>query len=87
MAQAAEHLIPVELELGGKDPMIVLEDAHLERAANGAVWGAFTNSGQVCMSVERVYVHERVYPEFLRLVKEKQQPCVTVFPIRPKSAR
>lgn len=71
MAQAAEHLIPVELELGGKDPMIVLEDAHLERAAAGAVWGAFTNSGQVCMSVERVYVQERVYPEFLRLVKEK----------------
>ncbi|MGG4496111.1 aldehyde dehydrogenase family protein [Brevibacillus reuszeri] len=71
MAAAAEHLIPVELELGGKDPMIVFEDAHLERAANGAVWGAFTNSGQVCMSVERLYVHERVYPEFLRLVTEK----------------
>ncbi|EMT50185.1 MULTISPECIES: aldehyde dehydrogenase family protein [Brevibacillus] len=80
MAQAAEHLIPVELELGGKDPMIVLEDAHLERAANGAVWGAFTNSGQVCMSVERVYVHERVYPEFLRLVKEKTAALRHGFP-------
>lgn len=71
MAAAAEHLIPVELELGGKDPMIVLADAHLERAANAAVWGAFTNSGQVCMSVERVYVHESVYPKFLQLVTKK----------------
>lgn len=71
MAAAAEHLIPVELELGGKDPMIVFEDAHLERAANGAIWGAFTNSGQVCMSVERLYVHERVYPQFLTLITQK----------------
>lgn len=71
MAAAAEHLIPVELELGGKDPMIVFADAHLERAANAAVWGAFTNSGQVCMSVERLYVHESVYPQFLQLVVEK----------------
>ncbi|MED4755234.1 aldehyde dehydrogenase family protein [Brevibacillus choshinensis] len=71
MAAAAEHLIPVELELGGKDPMIVLEDAHLERAANAAVWGAFTNSGQVCMSVERLYVHEGIYPDFLALVTKK----------------
>ncbi|MGG1660505.1 aldehyde dehydrogenase family protein [Brevibacillus sp. NRS-1366] len=71
MAAAAENLIPVELELGGKDSMIVFEDAHLERAANAAVWGAFTNSGQVCMSVERLYVHEHVYPEFLKRVTEK----------------
>lgn len=71
MAAAAEHLIPVELELGGKDPMIVLEDAHLERAANAAVWGAFTNTGQVCMSVERVYVHESVFDTFVRLVVNK----------------
>ncbi|MBL0388677.1 aldehyde dehydrogenase family protein [Tumebacillus sp. ITR2] len=71
MAAAAEHLIPVELELGGKDPMIVFEDADLERAANAAVWGAFTNAGQVCMSVERVYVHEAVYQAFLTKVLEK----------------
>ncbi|MDR4998440.1 aldehyde dehydrogenase family protein [Brevibacillus parabrevis] len=80
MAAAAEHLIPVELELGGKDPMIVFHDAHLERAANGAVWGAFTNSGQVCMSVERLYVHERVYSEFLRLVTEKTKALRQGFP-------
>ncbi|WP_108670209.1 aldehyde dehydrogenase family protein [Peribacillus acanthi] len=66
---AAKKLIPTTLELGGKDPMIVLSDAHLKRAAKAAVWGAFTNSGQVCMSVERVYVDRSVYNEFLRLVK------------------
>lgn len=68
MAAAAEHLIPVDLELGGKDPMIVLADADLDRAVNGALWGAFTNAGQVCMSVERVYVQRPIYDEFVRRV-------------------
>ncbi|ASS75361.1 aldehyde dehydrogenase [Tumebacillus algifaecis] len=68
MAAAAEHLIPVELELGGKDPMIVFADADLDRAVRGALWGAFTNAGQVCMSVERVYVEAPVYDEFVRKV-------------------
>ena len=71
LKQAAEHFIPVELELGGKDPMIVFKDANLERAASAAVWGAFTNSGQVCLSVERAYVHEDIYDEFISLVKSK----------------
>jgi acyl-CoA reductase-like NAD-dependent aldehyde dehydrogenase len=66
--RAAERLIPCSLELGGKDPMIVLRDADLERAANAAVWGAFTNSGQVCISVERVYVEEPVADRFTELV-------------------
>ncbi len=69
--RAARRLVPVSLELGGKDPMIVLKDADLERAANAAVWGAFTNSGQVCISVERVYVEEPVADEFTRRVVEK----------------
>jgi acyl-CoA reductase-like NAD-dependent aldehyde dehydrogenase len=69
--RAARRLIPVSLELGGKDPMIVLRDADLERAANAAVWGAFTNSGQVCISVERVYVEESVADDFIRRVVEK----------------
>ena len=69
--QAARRLIPVSLELGGKDPMIVLGDADLERAANAAVWGAFTNAGQVCISVERVYVEEPIAEEFTRRVVEK----------------
>lgn len=65
MARAANTLTPVSLELGGKDPMVVLEGANLERAANAAAWGGMTNSGQVCMSVERIYVEEPAYDEFV----------------------
>lgn len=68
MAAAAKHLIPVELELGGKDPMIVFDDANLKRAVAGAAWGALTNCGQSCTSVERIYVQESIYPEFKRLL-------------------
>jgi succinate-semialdehyde dehydrogenase/glutarate-semialdehyde dehydrogenase len=65
---AAKHLTPVVLELGGKDPMIVLEDANLENAARAAIWGAFCNSGQACASIERCYVHESVADKFIELV-------------------
>jgi len=65
---AAKHLTPVVLELGGKDPMIVLEDANLDNAARGAVWGAFANAGQACASVERCYVHESIAPDFIKRV-------------------
>src|SRR5205085_4047395 len=68
---AARRLIPVVLELGGKDPMIVFEDADLGAAVEAAVWGAFANSGQACASVERCYVHERVAEEFTSRVVEK----------------
>lgn len=71
MERAARRLTPVLLELGGKDPMIVLEDANLERTANAAVWGGFFMAGQVCMSVERVFVVDAVADEFTRLVIEK----------------
>ncbi|HSF57647.1 MAG TPA: aldehyde dehydrogenase family protein [Candidatus Binatia bacterium] len=71
MRRAADRLIPVSLELGGKDPMIVLNDADLERAANACVWGALVNSGQVCTSIERVYVEEAVYQNFVDKVVEK----------------
>lgn len=64
-AACAERLIPCSLELGGKDPAIVLADADLDRAANGITWGAFFNSGQVCVSIERVYVEAPVYDEFV----------------------
>ena len=74
--RAAKRLVPVSLELGGKDPMIVLRDADIERAANAAVWGAFTNSGQVCISVERVYVEDAVADEFTRRVVERPARCV-----------
>jgi acyl-CoA reductase-like NAD-dependent aldehyde dehydrogenase len=61
----AERLIPYSLELGGKDPALVLADADLERAANGIAWGGMFNSGQVCVSVERVYVEASIYDEFV----------------------
>lgn len=61
----AERLIPCTLELGGKDPAIVLADADLDRAAAGIAWGGMFNSGQVCVSVERVYVEASVYDEFV----------------------
>ena len=69
--RAAERLTPYSLELGGKDAMIVLADADLERAANGAVWGGMFNTGQACTSVERVYVEEPVYDRFVALVAER----------------
>lgn len=63
--QCAGRLIPYSLELGGKDPAIVLADADVERAANGIAWGGLFNAGQVCISIERVYVEEPIYDEFL----------------------
>lgn len=71
MARAAETLTPVSLELGGKDPLIVLDDADPERAANGAAWGGLANSGQICTSTERVYVTEPVYDRFLAALTER----------------
>jgi succinate-semialdehyde dehydrogenase/glutarate-semialdehyde dehydrogenase len=64
----------VVLELGGKDPMIVLDDANITNAARGAVWGAFANSGQACASVERCYVHESIAEQFIaEVVKETKR--------------
>jgi acyl-CoA reductase-like NAD-dependent aldehyde dehydrogenase len=71
MARAAETLTPVSLELGGKDPMIVLSDADVDRAANAAAWGGMVNSGQLCISVERIYVEEPVYDEFVAKLTEQ----------------
>ena len=71
MERASQRLIPVLLELGGKDPMIVLKDANLERAANAAAWGSCFMTGQVCMSIERIYVEKEVAVEFKRLLKQK----------------
>ncbi len=68
---AARRLIPASLELGGKDPMIVLSDADLERAANFATYFSMQNAGQTCISIERVYVEEPVYDEFVAKVSEK----------------
>jgi acyl-CoA reductase-like NAD-dependent aldehyde dehydrogenase len=71
LRRAADTLTPVSLELGGNDPMIVLADADLERASNGAIWGAYQNGGQTCASVERCYVHASRYEEFMQLLRIK----------------
>jgi acyl-CoA reductase-like NAD-dependent aldehyde dehydrogenase len=68
---AAGRLLPVVLELGGKDPMLVLEDADIDVASSGAVWGAFVNAGQACLSVERCYVHRSLYKEFVQACADK----------------
>ncbi len=68
---AAAKLLPVVLELGGKDPMIVLDDADIEVASSGAVWAAFVNAGQTCLSVERCYVHRSIHDSFVYVCAEK----------------
>jgi len=67
----ARNLIPSVLELGGKDAMIVLADCDLEIASSAAVWGSYTNCGQVCLSVERLFVESAVSEEFTRACVEK----------------
>jgi acyl-CoA reductase-like NAD-dependent aldehyde dehydrogenase len=69
-ARAGERLIPCSLELGGKDPMIVLADADVDRAANVAVEWSLRNAGQICMSIERAYVEAPVYDEFVQRVAD-----------------
>src|SRR5208283_4482042 len=76
---AAERLLPVVLELGGKDPMLVLEDADVDVASSGAVWGAFVNAGQTCLSVERCYVHQSLYAAFLDACTEKSRKLRPTF--------
>jgi succinate-semialdehyde dehydrogenase/glutarate-semialdehyde dehydrogenase len=68
---AARRLLPCVLELGGKDPMIVLEDADLDVTSSGAVWGSMMNAGQTCLSVERCYVQRSVYGKFVELCRQK----------------
>lgn len=74
---AAENLVPVNMELGGSDPMIVLEDANIERTANAAVWGAFSNTGQACVSVERLFIHESILEVFTEKLVEKTRELRT----------
>src|SRR5205085_1333679 len=64
-AAAGERLVPVTLELGGKDAMLVLDDADIDRAVDGALWASFFNSGQVCSGVERIYVQGALYEPFV----------------------
>ncbi len=71
MKKAGETLTPLVLELGGNDPMIVCEDADPYRAAMGALWAGFQNAGQSCGGVERIYVHEKIYDQFMSILKSK----------------
>ena len=68
---AAARLLPVVLELGGKDPMLVLDDADIDVASSAAIWGSFVNAGQACLSVERCYVHRSQYTRFLDACVQK----------------
>lgn len=74
--QAADYLIPVDLELGGKDPMIVFESASIKRAVAAAIWGAFTHNGQSCSAVERLYVQDSIYDEFVNALKAETEKLV-----------
>jgi acyl-CoA reductase-like NAD-dependent aldehyde dehydrogenase len=85
MAQAAETVTPVTLELGGNDPMIVCADADLERAANAALFYSMQNGGQTCISVERAYVEEPVYEEFVAKVAERARTLRQGVPAGPGS--
>ena len=76
MAACAETLTPVLIEAGGKDAMIVDQDADLDAAADAALWGACANAGQTCAGVERVYVHERVYDDFMGQLLDKAKAIV-----------
>jgi len=77
MERASRRLTPVLLELGGKDPMIVLKDADLERAVHAAAWGSCFMTGQVCMSVERIYVEKAIAGEFRRQLKARLEAIRT----------
>jgi acyl-CoA reductase-like NAD-dependent aldehyde dehydrogenase len=71
MAACAETLTPVVIEAGGKDAVIVAEDADVESAADATLWGACSNAGQTCTGIERVYVHEQVYDAFVASITER----------------
>jgi acyl-CoA reductase-like NAD-dependent aldehyde dehydrogenase len=71
MEIASKTLTPLSLELGGNDPMLVCPDANLYRAATGAIWAGFSNSGQTCAAVERIYVHKDIYDPFMELLTKE----------------
>lgn len=83
MKHAADYLIPVELELGGKDPMIIFDDANIDRAVEAALWGSMLNTGQICTSTERMYVHENIYDEFMEKFLKRAGELTTVKEVKP----
>ncbi|NHN89148.1 aldehyde dehydrogenase [Acetobacter conturbans] len=85
MAAAAEHLKEVRLELGGKAPFLVMEDADLDKAVEAAVIARFGNAGQICTSNERTYVHEAVYDRFAHKLRERINALKVGDPMDPKT--
>jgi acyl-CoA reductase-like NAD-dependent aldehyde dehydrogenase len=83
--RCAERLIPASLELGGKDPMIVLADANIERAANHAAYYSMFNCGQTCISIERCYVEAPIYDDFVKRVTQKVRAIRQGVPSGPGS--
>jgi len=77
---AAEHFIPVFLELGGKDPALVFEDADIDMATSSLLWASTSNCGHSCLSIERIYVQEKVYDEFLEKLIEKTKRLKISYP-------
>ncbi len=71
MEACSKKLIAVDLELGGKDPSIVFDDINIDRTVNGVMWGAFTNAGQNCTGIERLYVQEGIYEKFINELVDK----------------
>ncbi|HUH74954.1 MAG TPA: aldehyde dehydrogenase family protein [Chitinophagales bacterium] len=86
MALCAEQLIPVDLELGGKDPSIVFDDINMDRTVNGVMWGAFTNAGQNCTGIERLYVQEGIYDKFVNELVTKTKMLRTSNEFRDTSS-
>jgi len=84
-AKAGAHLKKCCVELGGKDSLIVLDDADMDRATQAANFGSFMHQGQICMSVERVLVHERIYPTFLRGFVERASKLKVGDPLKDKA--
>lgn len=82
MEAASKHLTPVTLELGGKSPCIVHEDANLKLAAKRIAWGKYINAGQTCVAPDYLYVHKRIKDEFLRLIKEAISELYGMNPIQ-----
>ncbi len=80
----AKYLKPVVLELGGKAPMVVLDDADLEAAVNGAAFGAFANSGQICMSTERIVVDRKIADDFVSMFAKKARGLPLGDPRKPE---
>lgn len=86
MSICSEQLIPIDLELGGKDPAIVFDDINFDRTVNGIMWGAFTNAGQNCTGIERLYVQEGVYDKFMAELVDKTKKLRASHPDRKTTA-